>query len=79
MMKWMMAMRTGKKPNIDRIGISYMLQGEPGADVQDLNAKTPPAGKDWYYVGPHIMLVLPDGDKDALRDVGQDTSSGAPS
>jgi hypothetical protein len=24
------------------------------------------------------MLVLPDSDKDALKDVGQDTSSGAP-
>ena len=78
MMKWMMAMRAGKKPNIDRIGISYMLQGDAGADVQDLNAKTPPEGKDWYYVGPHVMLVLPDSCKDALKDVGQDTSSGAP-
>ena len=78
MMKWMIAMRAGKGPNIDRVGISYMLQGEAGSDVQDLNAKTPPPGKDWYYAGPHIMLVLPDGDKDALKDVGQDTSSGAP-
>ena len=31
----------GKKPNIDRIGISYMLQEEADADVQDLNTKTP--------------------------------------
>src|SRR6266853_4471713 len=76
MMKWMVAVMAGKKPNIDRIGISYMLRGEAGADVQDLNAKTPPEGKDWYYAGPHVMLVLPDSDKDALKDVGQDTSSG---
>jgi hypothetical protein len=46
--------------------------------VQDINAKTPPPGKDWYYVGPHVMLVLPDGDKNALKDIGQDTSSGFP-
>jgi hypothetical protein len=46
--------------------------------VQDLNAKTPPEGKDWYYAGPHVMLVHPDSDKDALKDVGQDTLSGAP-
>jgi hypothetical protein len=78
MMKWMMAMMAGKKPNVDRIGISYMLQGEAGSDVQDLNAKTPPPGKDWYYAGPHVMLALPDGDQDALKDVGQDTSSGTP-
>ena len=62
MMKWMMAMMDGKKPNLDRIGISYMLQGEGGADVR--------------FAGPHIMLVLPDGGKDALKDVGGYTSSG---
>jgi hypothetical protein len=78
MMKWMMAVMAGKKPDIDRVGISYMLQGEAGSDVQDINAKMPPPGKDWYYAGPHVMLVLPDGDKDALKDVGQDTSSGLP-
>jgi hypothetical protein len=78
MMKWMMAIMARKATNIDRIGISYMLQGEAGADVQDLNAKAPPEGKDWYYAGPHVMLVLPDSDKDALKYVGQDTSSGAP-
>jgi hypothetical protein len=48
-----------------------MLQGEAGSDVQDINAKTPPPGQDWYYAGPHVMLVLPDGDRDALKDVGQ--------
>jgi hypothetical protein len=78
MMKWMMAVMAGKKPDIDSVGVSYMLQGEAGSDVQDLNAKTPPPGKDWYYAGPHVMLALPDGDKDALKDVGQDTSSGLP-
>jgi hypothetical protein len=29
-------------------------------------------------VGPHVMLVLPDDDKGALNDVGQNTSSGMP-
>ncbi|MGA2022038.1 MAG: hypothetical protein ABSH02_15715 [Candidatus Sulfotelmatobacter sp.] len=77
-MKWMMAIMAGKKPNIDRVGVSYMLQGEAGSDIQDVTAKTPPPGKDWYYAGPHVMLVLPAGDKDALKDVGQDTSSGMP-
>jgi len=78
MMKWMMTIMAGKKPTIDRVGISYMLQGEAGSDIQDVTAKTPPPGKDWYYAGPHVMLVLPDGDKDALKDVGQDTSTGLP-
>jgi hypothetical protein len=44
MMKWMMAIMAGRKPNIDRIGISYMLQGEGGADVR--------------FAGPHIMLAF---------------------
>jgi hypothetical protein len=33
MMKWMMAIRAGEKPNIDRVGISYMLQGEAGCKI----------------------------------------------
>jgi hypothetical protein len=77
-MKWMMAIMAGKRPNIDRVGISYMLQGEAGSDIQDVTAKAPPPGKDWYFAGPHVMVVLPDGDKDALKDVGQDTSTGTP-
>jgi hypothetical protein len=77
-MKWMMAIMAGKKPNIDRVGVSYMLQGEAGSDIQDITAKTPPSGEDWYYAGPHVMVVLPDGDKDALKYVGQDTSTGMP-
>jgi len=64
MMKWMMAIMSGRKPNIDRIGISYMLQGEGRADVR--------------FAGPHIMLALLDGEKDALKNVGPNTSSGAP-
>jgi hypothetical protein len=78
MMTWMMEVMSGKTPDIDRVGISYMLQGEAGSDVQDIRAKMPPPGKDWYYAGPHVMLALPLGDKDALRGVGQDTSSGLP-
>jgi hypothetical protein len=78
MMKWMMEVMAGKTPDINRVGISYMLQGEAGSDVRDIRAKTPPPGKDWYYAGPHVMVALPFADKDALKDVGQDTSSGLP-
>ena len=77
-MKWMMAIMAGKKPNIDRVGISYMLQGEAGSDIQDVTAKAPPPGKNWYFAGPHVMIILPDSAKDALKDVGQDTSTGTP-
>jgi hypothetical protein len=78
MMKWIMAAIAGKKPNIDRIGLSYMLLGEVGADIGDINADKPPAGKDWYYAGPHVMLVLPDSAAAALRDINQDPSTNGP-
>jgi len=78
MMKWMMATLAGHSPNIDRIGIAYMLQGEAGADQNDLSRRTPPPGRDWYYVGPHIMIVLPDAYKDALRGQNRDISTGEP-
>src|ERR1700733_13976004 len=44
MMKWMMATLEGRPPNIDKVGIAYMLQGEAGADQDDVSARTPPAG-----------------------------------
>jgi hypothetical protein len=78
MMKWMMATMAGRPPNIDKVGIAYMLQGEAGADPNDLSAGTPPPGKDWYHVGPHVMIVLPDACKDALRDQNRDPSTGEP-
>jgi len=78
MMKWMMATFAGKKPNIDRVGVAYMLLGEAGADQSDISAKKPPEGKDWYYVGPHVMIVLPDADKPALQDINQDISKNEP-
>jgi hypothetical protein len=55
-----------------------MLLGEAGADQNDVSAKKPPPGKDWYYVGPHVMIVLPDADKDALKDINHDIANNAP-
>jgi hypothetical protein len=78
MMTWMTATLEGRAPNIDKVGIAYMLQGEVGADQNDLSARKPPAGKDWYHVGPHVMIVLPDACKGALRDQNRDISTGEP-
>jgi hypothetical protein len=78
MMKWIEATLAERRPNIDRVGVSYMLQGEAGADQNDLSVKTPPRGKDWYYVGPHVMLVLPDSDELALRYLNHDISTSEP-
>ena len=32
----------------------------------------------WFKVGPHIMIVLPDSAKDALRGINQDLSNNQP-
>ncbi len=28
----------------------------------------------WYYVGPHVMVVLPDHDMEALKGINEDLS-----
>jgi hypothetical protein len=78
MMKWLTATLAGKKPDIDRVGLAYMLMGEarPGQGAAlggDANQV-----KEWFYVGPHVMVVLPDAAKDALREVNQDLSNNQP-
>jgi hypothetical protein len=78
MMQWFMEVNQGKTPTIDRIGISYMLLGETGADFDDPERKQPPEGKDWYRAGPHVMFVFPKGMGRILQDLGHDTTSGLP-
>jgi hypothetical protein len=76
-MKWFMATLAGKKPNIDRVGLSYMLKGDArppveGAPRAETTVKDPAQVKEWFYIGPHIMIVLPDTAKDALRGINLD-------
>ena len=74
-MKWLMATLAGKKPDIDRVGLSYMLMGETRQGQGATPAKDPSQVKEWFHVGPHIMVVLPDSAKDALRGINQDLSN----
>src|SRR5262249_43637478 len=78
MMKWLMATLAGKKPDIDRVGLSYMLMGEARQGQGAIPEKDPSQVKEWFYVGPHIMVVLPDSAKDALRGINQDLSNNQP-
>jgi len=77
-MKWLRAALTGKKPDIDRVGLTYMLMGEARQRQDATPAKDPSQVKEWFYVGPHIMVVLPDSAKDALRGINQDLSNDQP-
>ena len=60
MMKWFMATLAGKKPNIDRVGLSYMLMGDVRQGQGATLEQDPSQVKEWFYIGPHIMMVLPD-------------------
>src|SRR5881409_2380010 len=78
MMKWIKATLAGEKPNIDRVGLSYMLMGEARQGQNAPTAKDPTEVKEWFYIGPHVMVVLPDSARDALREINQDLSNNEP-
>jgi hypothetical protein len=73
-MKWLTAVMEGRKPNINRVGLSYMLLGEARQGQNVPPAKDPSTVKDWYYVGPHVMVVLPDNDMEAFKGMNEDLS-----
>ena len=78
MMKWMRATLAGEKPDIDRVGLAYMLMGEARQGQNAPPAKDPTQVKEWFYIGPHVMVVLPDSTKEALRGINQDLSNNEP-
>ena len=62
----------------DRIGISYMLQGEPeGAGVSNSNPAhpDPQSADDYVETGPHLMIVVP---KAMLEGITDDPNVGGP-
>ena len=48
MMKWFMATLAGKKPDIDRVGLSYMLMGEARQGQDATPAKDPRQVEEWF-------------------------------
>jgi hypothetical protein len=56
------AFMAGETPEIDRIGISYMLAGDAGAGNVDPYATGPEDDPTWHASGPHIMILMPDHD-----------------
>jgi hypothetical protein len=78
MMKWLMATLAGRKPDINRVGLSYMLMGEARQGQGATPATEPRQVKEWFYVGPHVMVVLPDSARRALLGINQDLSNNLP-
>lgn len=75
-LEWMLVNATGRTPRIEAAGLSYMLQGG-SAFTQDSPFVTGPLdGDEWYYMGPHVMVVLTDASD--WSAVSRDTSMGRP-
>jgi hypothetical protein len=77
-MKLMGMMMGGQEYVPDRIGISYMLQGEPeGAGVSNSNPAhpDPQSADDYVETGPHLMIVVP---KAMLEGITDDPNVGGP-
>lgn len=78
---WMSMMKAvGSKSDFttDRIGISYMLQGEPpgsGVSNSDPYHPDPQKAKDYVETGPHLMIVVP---KHLLKGITDNPDSGEP-
>lgn len=77
-MEMMGAVATQADYTADRIGISYMLQGEPmGSGVSN---STPyhhdhANAEDYVETGPHMMIIVP---KQMLKGITSDPSGGGP-
>jgi hypothetical protein len=77
---WMAMMKAmGSKADFstDRVGISYMLQGDVGAGVSNSDPyhPDPKNAPDYVETGPHLMIVVP---RDLLKGITDDPSAGGP-
>ena len=59
-------------------GLSYMLLGEARQGQGAAPAKDPSQVKEWFYVGPHIMVAPPVFSQGALQGINQDISITSP-
>jgi hypothetical protein len=75
---WMKLMGAVEKKtdfSTDRIGISYMLQGDAEAGSNDSPHETDPGKGTWIKEGPHVMIVVP---KALLEGLTSDPAPGEP-
>jgi len=76
-MKMMQAVGSQSEFETDRVGISYMLQGDFGAGVSNSTPYHPDHknADDYTETGPHMMIIVP---RDLLKGVSSDPSTGGP-
>lgn len=73
--KWMRAIANNEPFSTDRIGLSYMYQGDAHVSNSDPGASDPNNGDVWVEEGPHIMVLVP---KEMLKGVSDDPYNGGP-
>ena len=73
--KLMQAAASGADFQTDRIGISYMLQGDANVSNSNPAATDPKNGDVWVQEGPHIMIVAP---REAMKGISDDPYNGGP-
>jgi len=73
--KLMQAAAAGKDFETDRIGISYMLQGDANVSNSNPAATDPKNGDVWVQEGPHLMIVAP---REMLAGISDDPYNGGP-
>ena len=76
-MKLMNAVGNKAEFSTDRVGISYMLQGDAGAGVSNATPHHPDPknAEDYVETGPHLMIVVP---KELLKGITDDPTRGGP-
>jgi hypothetical protein len=73
--KLMQAASSGADFQTDRIGISYMMQGDAHVSNSNPAATDPNNGDVWVQEGPHLMIVAP---KEVLKGLSDDPYNGGP-
>lgn len=74
-MAFLDAASQGKPFTTDRIGISYMMQGDANVSNANPAATDPNNGDVWVEEGPHVMIIVP---KELLKGVSDDPYNGGP-
>ncbi len=74
-LKMIKAVKTKAPFTADRIGISYMLQGDALVSNSSPYATDQKNGDVWVQEGPHLMIIVP---KEMLKGLTDDPFNGGP-
>jgi hypothetical protein len=65
----------GEEPNVEKVGISYMLSGDAGLSNTDPSATEPTDDNEWHVSSPHTMVLVPGSN---YEGVSTDHTNGGP-